>query len=195
MGVWNVLNFNVSGKWLSLFFRKLKIYCWLNLSDFDWFFEIETWFFDFFIEELNLLSHFNEEAFAFGVILIELLSSGFFQSFSWFNKIKFIAVKLESWEDCSQCFLGELFSFDGFNEIWEIKTFEFFHSLDKGFVLYFPEDGEGLGEFINGFDNIGWGLGEFFPIDVSVFSNSLKNVIEVLLDSGNVNLAHVEKIF
>ena len=57
-------------------------------------------------------------------------------------------------------------------------------------MLDFSEDGEGLGEFIDGLDDVRGGLGEFFPVNVGVLSNSLEDVIEVLLDGSNVNLAH-----
>ncbi len=62
-------------------------------------------------------------------------------------------------------------------------------------MLDFSEDSERLGELIDGLDYVRGRLGEFFPINVGILSDDLENAIEVLLDGGNVNLAHVEKIF
>jgi hypothetical protein len=142
-----------------------------------------------------MLFHFSEEYFVLGIVFSKLFNGGLFQGFGRFDEVELVSIKLESWEDGSQGFLWELFCFDGFDEIGEIETFEFFHGLDEVFVLDFSEDSEGLGKFIDGLDDIGGGLSEFFPINVWILSDSLKDAIEVLLDGGNINLTHVEKIF
>ncbi len=101
---------------------------------------------------------------------------------------------MESWEDCSKSFLGEFLGFNSLDKVWQIKALELFHALDEVSVLGFSEDGEGFAELINGFDNFGAGFGELIPIDVGVFSDDAKDLIEVLLDCSNIDLTHVEKI-
>jgi hypothetical protein len=91
-----------------------------------------------------LLFHFSEEDFVLGIVFSKLFIGLSLQGFDRFDEIEFISFKLESWEDGSQGFLWELFCFDGFDEIGEIETFEFFHGLDEVFVLDFSKDGEGL---------------------------------------------------
>lgn len=61
-------------------------------------------------------------------------------------------------------------------------------------MLGFSEDGEGLAEFVDGFDDFRAGLGKLVPIHVRVLSDCFENGVEVFLNGGNVNLAHVEKI-
>ena len=60
-------------------------------------------------------------------------------------------------------------------------------------MLGFSEDSKGLAKLIDGLDDVGAGLGEFFPIDVGVLSDGFDDALKVLLDGGNVYLAHVEK--
>lgn len=60
-------------------------------------------------------------------------------------------------------------------------------------MLSLSEDSEGFAKLINGFDNLGAGLGEFIPIDVGILSDSFDDRIEVFLYSSNINLAHVER--
>lgn len=55
MGVWKVLNLDSCGNGLSLVFWKFELDSWLNLLEFNWLFEFETWFFNFFVEEFDLL--------------------------------------------------------------------------------------------------------------------------------------------
>jgi hypothetical protein len=62
-------------------------------------------------------------------------------------------------------------------------------------MLSISEDGERFAKFIDSFDDIGAGLGKLFPVNVCVLSDRLEDGVEVLLDGGNVYLAHVEKIF
>lgn len=97
--------------------------------------------------------HFCQEKLIFAVIFSEFFSSSFLESLGWLNESKFFAIKLESGEDSPKSLLGKLFGFDCFDEIGEIQAFEFFHGLDKVAVLGFSENGEGLAEFINGFDH------------------------------------------
>ncbi len=61
-------------------------------------------------------------------------------------------------------------------------------------MLGVSEDSDRLAKFIDGFDDLGAGLGEFVPVNVCVLSDGLEDIIEVLLDGRNVYLAHVEKI-
>ena len=60
-------------------------------------------------------------------------------------------------------------------------------------MLGVSEDGEGLAELVNGLDDFGAGLSELVPIDVCILSDGLDDRIEVLLDGGDVYLAHVER--
>jgi len=140
MGVWKILDFDSGSNSLSLVFREFEFDSWLDLLEFNWLFEFETWFFNFFVEEFDLSFHFSQGNFVFSIVFGKLFLSRFFQWISRFDEVKFVSVKSKSWENSSKSFFGELFSFDSFDEIGEIEWFKFFHGLDEVSMLDFSED-------------------------------------------------------
>lgn len=59
-------------------------------------------------------------------------------------------------------------------------------------MLRFSKNSHPLVEFINGVDNFCTAMGEFFPIYVRLSTNEFQNIVEILFNSLDVDVTHVD---
>lgn len=67
----------------------------------------------------------------------------------------------------------EFFAFDGFDEIWDVRRFEFLHGLNELLLLDLSEDGDVPGKLLKSLGELSAALGEGVPVDIGLLSGEI----------------------
>ena len=88
-------------------------------------------------------------------------------------------LECEAAADGLECLGGQFLGLDGLDEIGDVCRFEEFHGVDEFLLLNFAEDGDVLGQILEGLEELRAALGEGLPVDIRFLAGLLKNLFEV----------------
>lgn len=145
---------------------------------------------DLLAQELYSLSCLSRHCLDAANILIKNCLRFALQFFNRARELKLSFSQLEPRSNSLEHLLGQFFGFDSLDKVRHICGFQFFHGIDKPFMLNFPQDMNFIGEFLQSFAEGSASFGEGLPVHKGILSGQLQDLLKTSLDILNLDITH-----